>query len=142
MIQNSRFLEIIKGVLGSFVGEIEQVPPMFSALHHKGKRLYELAREGKTVERAPRKVTIYSIELLEIINGDYPKIKVAVICSKGTYIRTLADDLGKALGCGAHLSALTRTLSSPFHISQAFTLEAVEDLAKIGKVDTIIINLS
>jgi tRNA pseudouridine55 synthase len=76
---------------------------------------------------------------LEIRGGEYPKIKIEVICSKGTYIRTLAADLGAALGCGAHLSALTRILSSPFHISQAFSLEAIEDLAKIGKVDTIII---
>ncbi|MFA4858594.1 MAG: tRNA pseudouridine(55) synthase TruB [Candidatus Margulisiibacteriota bacterium] len=135
---NQRKIQLEK-ILAGFIGEIEQVPPMYSAVHHAGKRLYELAREGKTVERQPRKVTIHSIKLLEIIDGDFPKIKIAVLCSKGTYIRTLADDIGKALSCGAHLSALTRTLSSPFHIAQAFTLEAVEDLAKIGKVDTIII---
>jgi tRNA pseudouridine55 synthase len=113
---------------------------MFSAVHHEGKRLYELAREGKTVERKPRRVTIYSIKLLEIIDGDFPKIKIEVLCSKGTYIRTLADDIGKTLGCGAHLSALTRTLASLFHVAQAFGLEAVEDLAKIGEIGKIIID--
>lgn len=130
----------LEQILSKYLGEIEQLPPMFSAVHHKGKRLYELARAGKTVERKPRKITIYSIKVIEITEEEYPKVKLEVLCSKGTYIRQLIADLGDDLGCGAHMSALTRTISVPFHIAQAFTLKAVEDLAKIGKIDTIIVD--
>ena len=130
----------LEQLIPKYSGEIEQLPPMFSAVHHKGKRLYELAREGKTVERKPRNITIYSIKILGITDEEYPKVKLEVLCSKGTYIRQLIADIGDDLGCGAHMSALERTVSAPFHVTQAFTLEAVEDLAKISKIDTIIID--
>ncbi|MDD2903312.1 MAG: tRNA pseudouridine(55) synthase TruB, partial [Syntrophales bacterium] len=104
-----------------FVGEIEQVPPMYSALRHQGKRLYQLARRGETVEVKPRKVTIYSLEVLEV---DLPRVRLQVRCSPGTYIRTLAADLGQALGCGAHLAALRRLAVGPFKVAEALALEA------------------
>src|SRR5207253_862720 len=87
-------------------GEIAQVPPMYSALHHQGRRLHELAREGIVVERAARPVTIERLDLLEC---ELPLLTLDIMCSKGTYIRSLARDLGEALGCGAHLQALRRT---------------------------------
>ena len=95
-------------------GEIEQVPPMYSALKHKGQPLYKLARAGQEVERAARRVTIYELELLAFREGEHPQVDVRISCSKGTYVRTLAEDLGQALGCGAHVSALHRTRSGPF----------------------------
>lgn len=101
-------------------GEIDQVPPMHSALKHEGKALYELARKGEVVERAPRRVTIHALDLL---SHDGDSLRLAVRCSKGTYIRTLAEDLGELLGCGAHLSALRRTASGPLTLNHAITLE-------------------
>ncbi|MEX2499277.1 MAG: tRNA pseudouridine(55) synthase TruB [Wenzhouxiangellaceae bacterium] len=112
-------------VLERFRGPIEQVPPMYSALKHKGRRLHELARAGIEVERKPRPVTIYRLDLLEL---DPPLISLRVRCSKGTYIRSLATDIGEALGCGAHLSALRRTASGPFSLEDAVTLEALEEM--------------
>lgn len=112
-------------VLEAFRGEIEQVPPMYSALKHKGRRLHELARQGIEVERRPRPVTIHSLDLLEI---DGARLSVRVRCSKGTYIRSLATDIGAALGCGAHLSALRRTASGPFSVDRAVALEALEQM--------------
>jgi tRNA pseudouridine55 synthase len=106
-----------------FVGEIEQVPPMHSALHYQGQRLYKLARRGETVELAPRVVTIYHLEVEEI---DLPRVTITVKCSQGTYIRTLAADLGVTLGCGAHLTALRRLEVGPFRVADAVTLEALE----------------
>lgn len=97
--------EKVVEVINSFIGEIQQVPPMYSALKHNGKKLYELARQGIEIERAPRKVTIYNIE---IINIDMPIVKILVKCSKGTYIRSLCYDIGKSLGCGAMMWSLER----------------------------------
>jgi len=111
--------------LDRFRGPIEQVPPMHSALKHKGKRLYELARQGETVERPPRAVTIHSLELLDL---NSPRLQLAVTCSKGTYIRSLVRDIGEALGCGAHLSALRRTASAPFNLADAIGLDALDGL--------------
>jgi len=113
----------IEAVLDDFRGPIEQIPPMHSALKHKGKRLYELARKGETVERAPRAVTIHELMLDSI---DLPTLGLTVRCSKGTYIRSLARDIGRTLGCGAHLSALRRTASKPFVIADAVTLEDLD----------------
>jgi tRNA pseudouridine55 synthase len=113
-------------VMQQFAGPIEQVPPMHSALKHQGKKLYELAREGITVERAPRQVTIYSLSC-EAFAGD--ELSIEVRCSKGTYIRTLAEDMGTALGCGAHLIALRRTVTGPFDLQQAATVEQLEALS-------------
>ena len=110
----------IRSVCQQFVGEIEQMPPMFSAVKHKGEPLYKLARRGIEVERRSRRIFIESIELLLF---NIPEIRFRVVCSKGTYIRVLAADIGAALGCGAHLSALTRTRSGVFKIEGAHTLE-------------------
>ena len=99
-------IEEVKQCIESFVGEYAQIPPMYSALKVNGKKLYELAREGKTVERKPRPVHFYEIEILEI---NLPLVRFCVTCSKGTYIRALARDIGEALQSGAHLTALERT---------------------------------
>lgn len=117
----------IEAVLQKFKGDIEQIPPMYSAVHHEGKRLYQLAREGKEVERKPRKVQIKEIELLGV---ELPSVRIRVLCSSGTYIRTLAADIGEELQVGAHLSKLIRSKSGPFRIADAISLE---ELKKTGK---------
>ena len=110
--------------LKSFEGSIEQVPPMYSALKKDGKRLYELARAGIEVEREPRRVQVYDINLLEL-RGHVAR--VLVTCGKGFYMRSLAFDLGQALGCGGHLKSLIRTKSGPFKVEEAVSLEDAED---------------
>lgn len=115
----------VRAVLPRFLGEIEQVPPMYSALKRDGTPLYELARQGIEVERAPRRVRVHSLELSSW-RGD--SFELAVECSKGTYIRTLAADIGNVLGCGAHLTALRRTRVAALDVLQAVTLEAIEAL--------------
>jgi tRNA pseudouridine55 synthase len=113
--------------LDRFTGEIEQIPPMHSALKKDGKALYEYAREGETVEREPRRVSIHELELLDMqLQGEAPQLRLRVVCSKGTYIRTLGEDIGEALGCGGHLIALRRTATGPFGVGQAITLDALE----------------
>lgn len=114
----------LQDVLEQFKGEIDQVPPMHSALKHKGTPLYRLARRGEEVERNARRVRITALEVIEQEN---PKLVLRVTCSKGTYIRVLAEDIGEALGCGAHLSGLRRTASGRFRIEQAATLEGLVD---------------
>jgi tRNA pseudouridine55 synthase len=126
----------VKEIFKKYVGKIKQKPPMFSAKKVNGKRLYKLARKGEVVEREEREVEIYKLELLEIKDD---KIEFEVLCSKGTYIRVLAADIGDDLGCGAHLSALQRIYSHPFHISQAFDIKTIENLVKIGRLDTVIL---
>jgi tRNA pseudouridine55 synthase len=116
-------------VLAGFLGEIEQVPPMHSALKRDGVPLYELARKGIEVERASRRVTIHALEMVVWRSDSFDLL---VACSKGTYIRTLAADIGAALGCGAHLSALRRTRVGALEIAQAVTLETIE-LAAAGR---------
>jgi tRNA pseudouridine55 synthase len=110
-----------------FVGEIEQTPPMHSALKHAGRALYEYAREGITIERARRRVTLHEIRLL---GGEGDEWAIDVRCSKGTYIRTLAEDLGEVLGCGAHLCALRRTGSGPLTLEGAQTLDELADMSE------------
>ena len=112
-------------ILPQFLGEIAQVPPMYSALKKDGKPLYELARAGVEVEREARQVTIVALETLKF---DYPHVELKVRCSKGTYIRTLAEDMGKALGVGAHLSGLHRTQVGDLDIANAMTLEQLEQV--------------
>lgn len=112
--------DLIEEVLEKFKGRIEQVPPMFSALKYKGKRLYKLARQGKVVERKPREITIHAIELL---SWQSPFLQLKICCSKGTYIRSLARDIGKALGTVAHLSKLQRTRIGSYTVKDAYTLE-------------------
>ena len=118
--------EQVERALEQFVGDIEQVPPMFSALKLNGQPLYKLAREGKEVERKPRPVTIHRIDLLDFRPGPQAEIDVEVLCTKGTYIRTLAEDVGQALDCGARVERLHRTLSGPFDVANAVSLEALE----------------
>jgi len=115
----------VRALLPRFTGEIDQVPPMHSALKRDGVPLYELARQGVEVERAPRRVTIHALELLGW-HGD--RFELRVSCSKGTYVRTLAADLGAALGCGAHLAALRRTGVGGLDIAQAATPAQIEAL--------------
>jgi tRNA pseudouridine55 synthase len=112
--------EQVEAAMATLRGDIDQVPPMFSALHHKGRRLHELAREGVEVERPPRRVSIHRFELL---CKEGPKVDFEVHCSKGTYVRALVRDLGDALGCGAHLSALRRTQSGLFVLADVVELE-------------------
>jgi len=119
----------ITTALKGFAGEIQQLPPMYSALKHKGERLYKLARKGIEVEREHRAVTIHEINLLSI---DLPEFELDVKCSKGTYIRTLAEDIGEQLGCGAHVSALRRTEVGPFGVDGMVDMTAIETAAKQG----------
>ena len=120
----------VEKVLQSFVGVISQVPPMHSALKHQGKALYTYARAGVEIERKPREVTIYQLDLDEF-NGD--ELTITVSCSKGTYIRVLAEDIGKALGCGAYMSALRRTIIGSFKLNRAVTLPQLEELDLAGR---------
>jgi tRNA pseudouridine55 synthase len=111
-------------VLDRFIGPITQVPPMYSALKKDGKALYEYARAGETVEREPRHVVIHDLELLEMqLDGEVPFLRLRVTCSKGTYIRTLGEDIAEALGCGGHLSALRRVATGPFDATACVTLD-------------------
>lgn len=114
-----------EAALACFRGDITQVPPMYSALKRDGKPLYALARQGISVERAPRAVRIHSVELLRF-EGE--RLQIEVHCSKGTYIRSLADDIGEMLGCGAHLTNLRRTAIADFSVDHAVTLEALQQL--------------
>ena len=113
----------IEAVLPQFIGDIEQIPPMVSAVRVDGERLHEKARRGEVVERQPRPVRIESITITEMGAEPYPFVKVTVVCSAGTYIRTLADDIGRALGVGAHLTALRRTKSGQSDLSDAISLD-------------------
>ncbi len=118
----------IKEAFDAFLGPIEQVPSAYSAVKYKGKKLYELARKGISVEIEPRKITISRLDISDI---SIPKVKFRVTCSKGTYIRKLAADIGQRLGCGAYLSALRRTRSGNFTIDQAITLDQLIKLTAI-----------
>ncbi len=115
----------ITAILPQFTGEISQIPPMYSAIKIQGKKLYELARKGKEVDRPARQITIYQLELLEQVSPtDY---RLRIVCSKGTYIRTLAHDMGQCLGCGATLTALRRTQAAGFTQADSVTLEQVQE---------------
>lgn len=116
----------LEAVLAEFRGQIEQIPPMVSALKRDGKPLYEYARQGIELERPARTVTIHALDLLAC---EGTRARVRVHCSKGTYVRTLAQDIGRRLGCRAHLSALRRTAVGPFSIEQAVGLEALQAMA-------------
>jgi tRNA pseudouridine55 synthase len=125
--------EVRKAVMG-FVGGYEQIPPMYSALKVNGKKLYELAREGKEVERQPRHVDIPSITITDIsLDVDVSLVSFVVECSKGTYIRALCADIGEKLGCGAAMQSLKRTKVGSFRIEEAITLSKVEELAASGE---------
>lgn len=115
--------EQIRAAVGEFVGEIEQIPPMYSAIKKDGKKLYELAREGIEIERESRRVTIYSIDILKI---EEKNVTIDVRCSKGTYIRTLCDDIGARLGCGAYMTSLVRTQSGMFSIENSYSPDELD----------------
>lgn len=125
-------------VVSSFVGDYMQVPPMYSALKVNGKKLYELAREGKTVERKPRPVHFYEIEILDI---SFPLVRFRVTCSKGTYIRTLCHDIGEKLGCGAAMESLLRTKVGRFTLDDAITLAQTEEAVKKGTIESKILGI-
>lgn len=127
--------EVSEAVM-SFVGGYEQTPPMYSALKVNGKKLYELAREGKEIERKPRHVDIPYIEITKV---DLPNVSFVVGCSKGTYIRALCADIGEKLGCGAAMSALKRTRVGNFTVDKALTLSQVEEIVKNGDIDKYIV---
>jgi tRNA pseudouridine55 synthase len=129
----------LKEAIVAFKGEIMQVPPMYSAIKKDGKRLYQLARKGIEVERESRPIVIYSIELLDTCENNEYTINVS--CSKGTYIRTLCEDIGKKLGCGATLSALRRTAAAGFNLESALTLEKLDALKEEGTVSGCILNV-
>ena len=127
--------------LQHFRGEIEQVPSMYSAIKHQGKPLYKLARAGLEVERSARRVTVYELELLAFRPGERAEVDVYLSCSKGTYVRSVAEDLGRVLGCGAHVSALRRTRAGPFSaddmVSMA-TLEALKANEAVAEMDALL----
>ena len=117
----------LDAVLQKFRGDIQQIPPMISAVKHQGTPLYKLARKGKTIEREPRLVHIYD---LTILNFQLPDVKLRVTCTKGTYVRTLCHDIGEILGCGAHLAELRRTRSGKLDVANAQTLDQIFDLSR------------
>lgn len=125
-------------VIESFKGEQQQIPPMYSALKVDGKKLYELAREGKTVERKARTVYFYEIRILDIA---LPRVRISVTCSKGTYIRTLCHDIGQKLGCGGCMEALLRTRSGNFVLEDSMTLSQVEEAVKDGTIEDRVIRI-
>lgn len=130
--------EKVKEAVLSFVGEYDQIPPMYSALKVNGKKLYEYAREGIEVEREPRRVTIYSIEIKKI---ELPRVWFSVACSKGTYIRTLCNDIGEKLGCFGCMETLVRTKASVFEMENSLKLSEIEQLRNENKIDTVLFPL-
>jgi len=136
--------EQLEATLSTFCGSISQIPPMYSAVKHRGQRLYQLARAGITIDRKSRLAQIYHIELLE---WQPPFATIRIKCGKGTYIRSLAHDLGQAIGCGAHLKSLVRLSYGPFDISDAVTIPQFEDAVHGGywqhfiyPIDTVLLN--
>ena len=127
--------EVREAILG-FVGEYAQVPPMYSALKVNGKKLYELAREGKVVERKARPVTFHNIEVLWM---ELPKVKIRVQCSKGPYIRTLCNDIGEKLGCGGCMEELLRTRVERFGLTDAVKLDEVQKVMEEGNIESLIL---
>ena len=128
--------EEVRQTVAGFVGDIMQIPPMYSALKVNGQKLYELARKGQEVERKPRPITIYEIEILEM---NLPEFKIRVKCSKGTYIRTLCNDIGEQLGCYGAMKTLLRTKVSPFCLENAHTLEQIEKIRDEDRLSEILV---
>ncbi len=126
----------LEQALEAFKGEISQIPPMYSAIKVGGRKLYELARRGESVERKPRKVTIDKLEIIGENDGDYI---LDVVCSKGTYIRTLCNDTGDALGCGGCMSSLRRVKAGTFLIEQAHTIDEIQAAVDNGELDSVMI---
>ena len=128
----------VRAVISDFLGEQQQIPPMYSALKVDGKKLYELAREGKTIERKARKVHFYEIDIKKI---ELPYVRFSVTCSKGTYIRTLCHDIGQKLGCGGCMEELLRTRSGNFVWEDSMTLAQVEEAVKNGTIGDRVISI-
>ena len=128
----------VRAVINDFLGEQQQIPPMYSALKVDGKKLYELAREGKTIERKARKVHFYEIDIKKI---ELPYVRFSVTCSKGTYIRTLCHDIGQKLGCGGCMEELLRTRSGNFVWEDSMTLAQVEEAVKNGTIGDRVISI-
>lgn len=128
--------EELEKALASFRGEIEQIPPMYSAIKVKGQKLYEIARRGGEVERQPRRITIHELALLGRDGEDF---LLDVRCSKGTYVRTLCHDIGRALGCGGCMSYLRRTRAGAFRLEDAHTLDDVQKAADAGQVESLLL---
>ncbi len=128
--------EEVRDAVMSFLGEYDQIPPMYSALKVNGKKLYELARQGVEIERKPRRVEIHHIKIEEI---NLPRVTFSVGCSKGTYIRTLCADIGDRLGCGALMETLQRTRVGNFHIEQALKLSQIEELVRENRLEEYVI---
>lgn len=128
--------EEVRDAVMSFLGEYDQIPPMYSALKVNGKKLYELARQGVEIERKPRRVEIHHIKIEEI---NLPRVTFSVGCSKGTYIRTLCVDIGDRLGCGALMETLQRTRVGNFHIEQALKLSQIEELVRENRLEEYVI---
>lgn len=128
----------IASVMAGFCGDQMQIPPMYSALKVGGQKLYELARQGKTVEREPRHVHFFEIRILEM---ELPLVRFSVTCSKGTYIRTLCHDIGRALGCGGCMESLLRTRSGQFTLEQSISLDQVREAAENGTVSELVIGI-
>ena len=126
----------VEAVLPRFSGEIRQVPPIYSAKKRQGERLYRLARRGEVVEREPVTVTVSALELLGFEN---PDVQLRVTCSKGTYARSLCDDIGRALGCGGHLHALCRTRSGRFALADAVTLDGLDERVRTGRLGDVLL---
>lgn len=134
--------EEIAATINSFLGEQEQIPPMYSAIRVNGKRLYDLARKGIEIEREPRPVTFYKLDILSIERkSDKAFIIFDVECSKGTYMRTLCYDIGELLGCGGHMNSLVRTRSGPFLLENSHTLDYLEELKAESKLETALISM-
>ena len=129
----------VREVLPRFIGDIQQVPPMYSALKRDGQRLYKLARKGETVALVPRMCRVDAIEYLGCEGGDVHLLKID--CGKGVYIRTLCHDIGRALGCGGHMLTLERTAAGIFRIEDALTLDEIDQLAQAGTLEKALIPL-
>lgn len=126
----------LREAIGRFIGDVEQIPPMYSAIKIGGKKLYELARRGESVERAPRKITVSAIDIAGRDDDDYI---LNISCSKGTYVRTLCSDIGEALGCGACMSSLRRTRAGVFSVDDAHSLADIEAAVREGRLSDIIL---
>ncbi|KYO65763.1 tRNA pseudouridine(55) synthase TruB [Thermovenabulum gondwanense] len=128
--------EDFRDVISKYIGEIEQIPPMYSAVKVRGIKLYEYARKGMEIERKPRKICIHTIKILDFKN---PIARIKIHCSKGTYIRALCEDIGKDLGCGAHMSLLIRTRSGPFTIEKSVTFEEIEKYYRTNEINRFLL---
>lgn len=131
--------EKIRTVISKFIGEIEQIPPMYSAIKVNGKKLYELAREGKEIERKTRKITILDIRIRQFLPPN--QVEIDVDCTKGTYIRTLCADIGAELGCGGHMATLLRTGTGNFQLENAVKLDKLKELAADNRVSEIFLSM-